>query len=81
MKDELKTLKDLERKEGEKYGMCSYCIQRARAEAIKWVKWFRERPKTSNLDEFVDWALIGEFKNFFNLTSDNLKDLKKAVSE
>jgi len=33
----LKTLKDLERKDGERYGMCSYCIERAKQEAIKWV--------------------------------------------
>ena len=62
---ELKTLKDLEIKLGERYGMCSYCIARAKAEAIKWVKDMRMN-SVSSLSEI-------EFMEFNNITEEDLK--------
>ncbi len=63
----LKTLKDLERKGAERYGMCDYCIERVRQEAIKHVK-------DCPCDELVDGCSTCEWIVMFsNIVAEDLK--------
>jgi hypothetical protein len=78
MKDEeeLKTLKDL--KKYLNHDMIQVNTEELKAEAIKWVKGFRER--IEDYEGTRDWetqdklgALMGFCINFFNLTEEDLK--------
>ena len=67
--EELKTLKDLVIKGAEKYGMCEYCIQTAKQEAIKWLN---DKETYENFDHTKNyWRFI--FMNFFNITEEDLE--------
>ena len=62
----LKTLKELERKDGARYGMCSYCIDVAKQEAIKWLK--------DDSENVSSWK--ANFMEFHNITEEDLKNDK-----
>jgi len=62
---ELKTLKDLKRKDNERYGMCDYCIEVAKSEAINYIKYL-------GLNNVVsEWI-----KYFFGITEADLQERK-----
>lgn len=84
-KEGLKTLKDLEKETNltaQEYGDSSYWAENLasdlRQEAIKWIKEHRK-----NLSDFPFASKFGYsegegwFKNFFNLTEEDLKEGKK----
>jgi hypothetical protein len=72
MTDNLKTLKDLVRKEdGDFIRWCSY--DELKAEAVKWVK-FQEDIQMNNPAYMTEYRLnIQWIINFFNLTEEDLK--------
>lgn len=66
---ELKTLKDLERKDSEKYGMCNYCIATAKEQAIKWVKFCRD----PGIENWSPKSLLEFWMDKLNITEEDLK--------
>ncbi len=67
----LKTLKDLRRQPADRYGICDYCIEKAKQEAIKWVKKYGYYRML--LDRKVYAGNMREFRKFFNITEEDLK--------
>ena len=60
----LKTLKDIEKEVYEKMGISLIHPGKIKAEAIKWVKYFRKIPDSIEEDKFME---------FHNITEEDLK--------
>ena len=71
----LKTLKDLSKERNKNAFNCYQCFERIKAEAVKWVKMFRER----NDDGTGDYWRAIAFISFFNLTEEDLKESKEVL--
>ena len=74
MKDTLKTLKDLQKPIRNDEGSCLR-VEELKAEAVKWVKMLEDTSKCP----FVNKGAVLLFKDFFNLTDEDLKQEKKDV--
>ena len=85
METELKTLKDLTPVKTGKYELLKLnCgkdfvpIDELKAEVVKWVKVYLDEKQT---DEKYGWILAEEFKEFFNLTEEDLQEDKNGTSK
>ena len=66
-----KTVKDLEIKHGERYGMCSYCIERVKEEAIKFLIYTMKK-EMNPFKAFMRFHNITE-EDIYNATKEDLK--------
>ena len=77
MKEELKTLKDIDfsKLEFREKRASEYLIENLKAEAVKWVKKFDKEINSTQSTKKIDRLVYGlEFlKHFFNLTEEDLK--------
>lgn len=74
MSSKLRTLKDLKPDKNKTlFTIDVIQISDLKAEAVKWVKTFRNRKKINSYCEHADQALEINFKDFFNITEEDLK--------